>query len=407
MTRIAIVLVVALGCQRQSDLFCERNPGMCTDGSTEGGMKCGMCIAPLSACDMDTNMCVACNTSLDCDGTKPVCDNHDCRACKVHTECPSGACLPDGSCAGVGTVAFVDETGTDNAACSATMPCATVMAAIATAQPNIKITGTINEHVGIDSLTRVIVGAPNARLTLGSSMGSILDIAGTSMITVGHLTIGGAATMNVGVTLNGGILTLDHVTIDSCINGAINVSSGKLILHQSTVSNNTNSGVTINGGAATFDISNNFIFRNGQTSTGSVGGIGALVFANDGTNKLEFNTIVDNHIATSATHAGGVTCDTSGVSTANNIIARNDVNGDRGASNANVLGVCNFLTSYIDQNILPLKFVDADTSPFDYHIQAGSMAIDNGTTTTTINYDFDGNHRPVGTADDQGANEVQ
>jgi hypothetical protein len=406
MTRIAIVLVVAaFGCQRKSELFCEHHPEMCTDGSSEGQM-CGSCVAPNKACNPDTNMCVACNTSLDCDGMTPVCDNHDCRACKEHTQCPSGACLPDGSCAPVGMVAFVQAGATDNAMCSESMPCGHVTAAIATNKPNIKITGTIIEHVGIDSVTRVIVGAPDARLTETVSIGSILDVTGTSDITVAHVMICGVMTPNIGVTLHGGILRLDHVTVDSCTNGGITVTSGKLILHQSTVSNNTNGGIDFANVPSTFDISNNFIFRNGQTSSGVVGGIRLLNFSNDGTNKLEFNTIVDNHIANSTTRAGGITCDTGGFSMANNIIARNDVNGDRSAANANVVGVCNNLTSYIDQNILPLNFVDADNPPYDYHIQAGSMAIDMGGT-TTLDYDFDGNHRPRYQGYDQGANEVQ
>lgn len=406
MTRIVIVLVVAaFGCQRKSELFCEHHPEMCTDGSTEG-QPCGMCVAPNLACDTSTNMCVACNSSLDCDETKPVCDNHDCRACKDHTECPSGACLPDGSCAPAGSVAFVMEGATDNPMCSAITPCGHVAAALDTMQPNIKISGTINEHVVIDSVTRVIVGAPDARLTSPASVGSILDVTGSSTITVAHLTICGAMTQNIGITLHGGTLTLDHMTIDSCNNGGITVTSGRLILRQSTVSNNINGGIDFANVPSSFDISNNFIFRNGQTSNGLVGGIRLLMFSNDGTNRLEFNTIVDNHIATSSTRAGGITCDTPGVSTANNIVARNDVNGDRGVTNANVVGVCNYLTTYVNPDVSLLMFKSPDSN-FDYHIQPGSAAIDMGTTISTINYDFDGNPRPAHAADDQGANEVQ
>jgi len=409
MTRIVIMVVVAaLGCQRKSELFCDHHPEECTsDGSTDGANMCGMCVAPNKACNPDTNLCVACNTGLDCDGAKPVCDNHDCRACKEHTECPSGACLPDGSCAPPSTVAFVDEHGTDNAGCTEQMPCAHVAAAIATTQPNIKITGKIDEHVVIDSVTAVIVGAPNAQLNSTAAAGSVLDVSGTSNLTVARLTICGVTSPNIGVTLHGGILTFDHMTIDSCTNGGITVTSGKLILHQSTVSNNTNGGIDFANIPSTFDISNNFIFHNGQTSSGSVGGIRLLMFSNDGTNKLEFNTIVDNHITASSTRAGGITCDTNGFSTANNIVARNDVNGDRTAANANVIGNCNYLTTYQSQDVAPLNFFHSESPPFDYHIQAGSVAIDAATTTTTINYDFDGNPRPRHNNFDQGANEVQ
>jgi hypothetical protein len=368
---------------------------------------CAMCVAPAPVCDTTTNTCVECVAGSDCEATAPVCDNHACRACATNTECASGACLPTGACADAGSVAYVREGGTDNATCDLMQPCATVSAAIATRKPTIKVTGTISGHVGIDSLTLSIVGDPGAALESTASIGSILDVSGTSLIAIDHVSIGGASSPNVGITVNGGTLQLHDVTIDGCINGGITVSSGMLVLHQSTVSNNAGGGITINGAAAHFDISNTFVFRNGNISSSVVGGARLVQFANDGMNRFEFNTIVDNHIATNSTNAGGVTCDTNGFVTANNIIARNDVNGDTTLSNANILGVCNFATSFVGTSATELDFVNPDAAPFDYRIQSGSVAIDQGTTPSPVDVDHDGQHRPARANKDEGAFEVQ
>jgi hypothetical protein len=137
-----------------------------------------------------------------------------------------------------------------------------------------------------------------------------------------------------------------------------------------------------------------------------VGGIRVLQLANGGNNRIEFNTIVDNQMQSTGTQAGGLYCLMS-VPTANNIVTRNAVGTSFTASNANQYGDCTPQTSYVDANVTPLMFVHPDNIPFDYHIQGGSMAMDMGTSPTTIDYDFDGKPRPVYTANDQGANEVQ
>src|SRR5215468_5453708 len=136
MTRVGIILVfvaAAAGCRRKSDLFCERNPDQCTDGSTEGQM-CGMCMAPTLVCNTDTNLCVECVKNTDCATTTPVCDEHACRACRAHADCvDSETCLPDGSCAAATDVAYiVNPGGADNATCDKATPCATMTAALAT-----------------------------------------------------------------------------------------------------------------------------------------------------------------------------------------------------------------------------------------------------------------------------------
>jgi len=254
----------------------------------------------------------------------------------------------------------------------------------------------------------VIVGATNSKLALTTSDGSILDVS-SGDVTVAGLEVGGtsvALSPNNGVTLTGGTLTLRHVTVDNCMNAGIKVSAGHLVLQQSTVATNLFGGVDIDGLGASFDISNNFIYRNGQTTSAVVGGIRVLQFSPSGNSKVEFNTIVDNHIAATATQAGGLFCLTM-FPTKNNIVARNDVNGIRDATNSNQFGDCTALTSYLGPDAGPLNFLSPDSAPFNYRIQAPSAAMDQATSQTSIDYDVDGNHRPFGPQPDQGAFEVQ
>jgi hypothetical protein len=154
----------------------------------------------------------------------------------------------------VGSVAYVAAGGTANTMCEMSDPCRSVTTAVSTGKPNIKITGTIDERLALDSLNRVIVGAPGARLTRSPSVGEIVSISGSGMVTIAHLTIGGAPTVNVGITVNGGVLTLEHVTVDSCVNGGIHLSSGRLQLYQSILSNNPGGGLDVTTNQANFDI---------------------------------------------------------------------------------------------------------------------------------------------------------
>src|SRR5262249_9039892 len=183
--------------------------------------------------------------------------------------------------------------------------------------------------------------------------------------------------------------------------------SGRLNLHRSIVRNNNGGGIDVSG-SGEFDISNNFIYRNGNIGMAVVGGIRLDSFTNNGTNHLEFNTIVDNQITASSLRAGGLTCGVDGFIVANNIIARNYYNGMATNANSNTIGMCTFQATYINSDVSALMFKSSENPPFDYHILAGSAVIDQGQA-SMINYDFDGQHRPAGpmNKNDQGANEVQ
>ena len=54
-----------------------------------------------------------------------------------------------------------------------------------------------------------------------------------------------------------------------------------------------------------------------------------------------------------------------------------------------------------------LALVSPDTSPYDYHLSAGSTAIDQATTTSDVVIDIDDDFRPQGPAKDIGADEYK
>src|SRR5439155_17742220 len=75
-------------------------------------------------------LCVGCLANTDClDAVMNHCDpaTHSCRGCVLHSDCPSQACLPDGTCGDDGNVIYVDGAGADNATCTQGSPCLTIL----------------------------------------------------------------------------------------------------------------------------------------------------------------------------------------------------------------------------------------------------------------------------------------
>jgi MYXO-CTERM domain-containing protein len=80
-----------------SDMDCGGStPACATSGSSAGrcvqcsGTNSSACGVGMSVCNTATNLCVGCNSSSDCGGTTPFCENNRCRGCRANNEC-SGA----------------------------------------------------------------------------------------------------------------------------------------------------------------------------------------------------------------------------------------------------------------------------------------------------------------------------
>jgi hypothetical protein len=362
--------------------------------------------------------CVACRAGMaDCSGATPVCGAQGlCVGCSRNDQCASGVCVDDGTCADESEIGYVSPTGLTTNDCSATMPCKAVENALAIApnRPFIVIesgTYTTSASIQLRGVRRLIGRGPTPPLLRRSTNGPIITLgSGGAAATIGleFLDIGGA----VGGGLeddtggHGIVCPIDGNATLSLVESVVrqNQSSGVRIRRctlKATRSQFKQNGVAIastdsdvdvdasqftlntnvlNLDAGSYQITNNFITRNLGT------GIELFLFSSE-TAKIEFNTIVDNGV--------GFSCNTIALAMPNNIIARNATE---------TAGNCTFPNSVmVDSDISPIKFVSPDVTPFDYHIQSGSIAID--AAVRTVDQDFDGDVRSGDTAD-IGADEL-
>jgi hypothetical protein len=417
--------------------------GRCTDGAACGcriDMDCTGAAAMV--CDVTgTQTCVQCiapDQASACTGTAPVCgDDHACHACALHAECSdSNTCLPDGSCAAESDIAYVSAAGAASNDCSQNSPC-TLAAALTTSKPYVKIAaGKLDEQVSVNRNV-TILAEPLAVLS-STQPGILLKVEGSSQLEIYDLEISGASGANPAISIQAGKVTLTRAKVAMNESDGIVVgSTATLIVRQSTIagngrvgiygdakvvqsiiSNNANFGILAgNGGNVTvmqstvsengaggiytdvgvFDITNNFIYRNGLQ--GITGG-GVYIGADSSGGRLEFNTIVDNRGSTATYDAfGGVSCGVT-ISAANNIIARN-----RRDSMPSQAG-CASTTSKVQDDLAGLNFESPDASPYSYKLRDGSSAIDQATTASDITVDYFGTTRPKRTGKDVGAHEL-
>lgn len=375
-----------------------------------------------------TGSCVECRASSDCTfATTPVCATGSCHGCTAHSECPSGACKPDGACADESTVAYVEVSGAPTSQCTKLSPCNTVARAVAVtpARQFILIGG--GTHGSAAELTfsgqRTFIGTSATPPTLTrSTTGPIVNIFGGVIARFEHLEFYGATGSGDGIGIkcsnvggspsleledvslrenqDGGLLGQDCTVSVSASrftkNGGygINVVDGNATIDRCFVSENMG-GILLDSGLVT--VTNNIVVRNYHPTQNSYG---IYVFSSSPGNKIEFNTIADNGDGSSLNIGAGLACDIQSgtASFPSNIIVRNKRQ-TYGTS-------CMHPTSIIsDTDITAVKFKSPDAAPYDYHLQAGSIAID-AATVSTLNYDFDGDARPNGAGRDVGADEL-
>ncbi len=421
---IGLAAVLAVGCSHNNDNFCPgRNPdNNCSepavDGGTDGSATCGSnadCTgAGASVCDttVSPHECVEC-TSGDhaaCSGTTPVCGTDDtCGACTMDSQCTdSGVCMPDGSCAVAADVLYADPTGSGSD-CTKIAPCdlPTAVGKVTTTQSIVHLNAGTYDLTDTLTLTgtMTLVGRGAGVDRNAGASGPTLSLHSAANVTIDFLEVfGGDGVTGDGIDCPAAILSVEQALIDNNDGSGISTNGCTLTLSRSTLTLNSGGGIDMVG-ATTFTISNNFIYRNGNSSTSSVGGASLTP---TGTSTFEFNTVVDNEIKNSTVLAGGVLCDQSGFTAPNNIIARNDVNSMASATNANTLGQCTYPTSFIMADLTSLALGSPDNTPYDYHLTAASTpAIDQATADSTVKVDVDGDSRPQGNGYDIGADEYK
>jgi hypothetical protein len=337
---------------------------------------------------------------------KPFCDRETflCSSCLAATDCASNVCLPNGVCGDDSNVAYVDPAGgSDNAQCTVAMKCKTVDAALTTKKPYVKLEGAISEAVVIDTQAVTLIGEPGTTLTRPST-GVVLTVTGGSDVSIFDLTIIGVSEKGISADMNS-TLRLTGVTVTGSNQKdkrAIEVKNATLIMSRSTVSENAGGGVLVDA-MSIYQITNSFIVRNG-TDSSAIGGL-QLAPTSSTFNRLEFNTIVDNRAT--GTTAGGVLC-SANIAAPNNLIVRNYAGGHAGLPTDNTgLSNCDFAQSIKATDVTDFMFVMPEgTGPWNYHVGAGSMAIDRGVA-SDITIDVDSETRPQGAKFDVGADEFK
>lgn len=347
--------------------------------------------------------------------------------CKtMHSDCDSNACLPNRDCVEAATVAYVDPLGPNGAACTQEMPCNSFQAALETKRPYIKVTGTIDAHVNIVNQNVTVLADRGAKLT-STTPGNLLVVSGRSRVSIVDLEITGATggddPTGTGVLLpagNAATLDLERVTIRKSQGSGLYSYGGVVSVTASTISDNELSGLAAEGGVMNvtqstirdngaggislimpkgFQITNNFIFLNGNDLS-KTGGVYLVAKANPAViNTLEFNTIVRNRAGRQgSTLSGGVVCDLPGHRAANNLIFENS---GGPASDPQVAGTCEYGNS-----LLSAPANSGFTSADDLHLtaQTPSAIIDKGDC-GGIKVDIDGDARPAASACDLGADE--
>ena len=417
LTCVALATVLA-GCEVRSKLFCDMHldDPRCAgagdsgvDGSAIGCTTPAQCVGhpATPACDVPDGVCVPCIDNATCSGATPTCnlDDHTCRACKVHADCASDVCLDSGMCADAAQVAYVSPAGDDAAACTQAATCKTAAIALGKALPFVRLSGeTTSTRLVIDRPVTFV--ADPGTTTLSGSEAATFEVATGGDLTVEDLKLTSTSSSGVGVSLpanSTGTATITRCTLTGNDGGAITASKGTLSVTRSTIIDNTGGGIVMGGAmGVTFTIVNNFIVRNGNSSTASAGGA-LLVPKPNASNTFAFNTVVDNLAKNGAGTSGGVLCDAT-LTLDNNLVARNFVNNSPTVANANFFGLCMHGNSATDTTVTAFHFKSPDNDPFDYHLEDGSVAIDAGSG-SAVTVDFDGEPRPNGTAPDLGADE--
>src|SRR4029077_18880698 len=134
---------------------------------------------------------------------------------------------------------------------------------------------------------------------------------------------------------------------------------------------------------------NNIVYGNAVGIKTRYGATGTLIYN---------NTVTGNglHNGDGGISIGGTSSNSS------NVIVRNNISyGNNGAADYLDMGVA----TTADHNLLGINPLFVNATANNYHLQAGSPAIDAGVTLTQVPVDFDGVTRPQGPAYDIGAYE--
>lgn len=425
---LAVVAVAACaGCYEDNPHYVD--PGADTDsGATDcaADIDCG---DGTPACEVSGGTCVQCTSSNLSACAGQVCgEDFVCRACTSHASCTESlACLPDGTCAPAAAVAYV-QSGGGSTDCSRELPCASLVTALATFKPVIKLVGPgeLQESALVSIGQDVtIVADPGSSIGRTPSGGPLLEVTANAHVGLAGVTLqGGSASANqhlVTLGLEAGGLELLDVTVRDHAQDGIHVSGGELVARRVKLYNNGGNGVHATAGnvvldrtvvvandeggvelsGAAFTITSSVIARNGGPNA-AFGGV--RLTAPAAGSALMASTIASN---VSGTAPNGVTCITGAVFPMQNLIVVGDASAltcsfthSLFAAALPAMGSENFTGDPAFINQLGSDFGEPDF----FRIGAASAALDRGLVLPTVPSDIDGADR--GPMPDIGADEL-
>lgn len=462
---VALGLSATLGmsCREINSVYCGRHPedidcprDASVDGSADssidgeiqqdGAIDSGIvttsctsntqCTHPTPVCDISSSMCVSCTaTQLGaCSGTAPVCGaNNTCRGCAGDADCASMTCLPDGSCAAVGSVLYAapPPAGGPVAGCTPDAMCTLLRAVelVDEARSIIRLAAgryELASSLALGTSVR-IVGRDAEILRDAGGTGAALLVTDGTTVALDYLTVSGgdgeitghgigcsAATLigreisvlgnaAAGINSVGCALTLVHARISANQGAGITVAGGNAVVARSQVIANQSGGVAVNG--ASFDLRNNVIAKNGGP-TSAFGGVLVSQITMRGSHVFEFNTVAHNQATAGSTP--GVICSVvvTPLSFGNSIVFGNaagiQVAGDQCAWSFSDIGpVAAVGTGNVSSD--PQFIAPAQNN---FHLPVSSPLRDAADPAATLADDIDGETRPQGGRRDMGADEI-
>ena len=406
-------LALALGCGKQlNPEFCQDNPEdsdcrgaglVFIDAPSPCTSDIPCTIEGKSVCDVNLGTCVQCTPGdhSACTGATSICSPTDiCVGCVLDTDCASGLCLPDGTCAPVGDVLFVSVAG--GGTCHAVMSPCTMDVALTAARAgtgHILQLATGDYHVGpltFDVPNLQILPGAQQTVTITTDQSNPIIAVTAGPAEIDDVTIY-AAQDDDAISCTGAVLTLEDVTVRDNPHDGVNAKTCTLTIERSSFT--TNHDHAIEADDTQVVIRNNFIYANNNNSTTT----GAVSITGSSQGQFRFNTLAFNLGRSNGTT--GLDCNPNDpVDASDNLLADNPGTQVEKSSN------CNTARTWSGSSTT-VKFVSA-VVPYDLHLTkntpttAPNAIRDNPNTVCgDVPVDIDNDTRPVNQACDLGGDE--
>lgn len=399
-----------------SRMGCEAMAPVCniTTDICEGCTSSTDCERFANICDTTTGACVECVGAVDCPADRPICEANACRACKLDTDCASGACGDDGACVAEAAIVYLDAGGVDSGTCTKSAPCRTFAFAVPqTSTTRNHLVLAYGGYVGAVNITGqsttarpLFIHGGGASLSLAAAQETALLSLVDIPVTIRHLELF-AAGGNKGLEVSGASSTLEDIKVHNGYYGI--VTNGALTMRDILIES-SNYGLLVGGGSLELDRA---VISGRVTSVYSdypvTVMISNLLAWGTAARAIELPTALGSisftTVANSGTDSG---TGPRAVSCGYQLTVRSSIIWAPGSTPRPAIQGCNLVSSIVGPTPVPgamnldPQFVDGLNH--DYHLAPSSPARDAVDTGPTD--DFERDARPRGTRFDIGADEA-